>query len=71
MLGGWGGGGGLNRERRWGDWLPFLAHYRVPGDSIYLHKPRPVGEYEALAASAGLRRILSLHYRSSTLHQID
>ena len=35
----------------WADWLPFLAHHRVPGDSIYLGGPRPVAEYEALAAS--------------------
>jgi hypothetical protein len=28
----------------WADWLPFLAHHRVPGDSIYLPKPRQVEE---------------------------
>ena len=42
---------GTSPETWWGDWLPFLAHHRVPGDSIYLGGPRPVAEYEALAAS--------------------
>ena len=42
---------GTSPETWWGDWLPFLAHHRVPGDSIYLGGPRPVKEYEALAAS--------------------
>ena len=27
---------GTQPETWWGDWLPFLAHHRVPGDSIYL-----------------------------------
>lgn len=35
----------------WDDWLPFLAHHRVPGDAIYLGGPRPLAEYETLAAS--------------------
>ena len=35
----------------WNDWLPFLAHHRVPGDAIYLGGPRPIDEYKALAAS--------------------
>ena len=35
----------------WEDWLPFLSHYRIPGDSIYLKKPRSTAEYEVLANS--------------------
>jgi hypothetical protein len=35
----------------WHDWLPFLSHFRIPGDSIYLHEPRPTEEYKVLAAS--------------------
>eukprot|EP01043_Picozoa_sp_COSAG02_P069951 COSAG02_NODE_12202_length_1581_cov_1.232794_3_plen_165_part_00 len=42
---------GTDPETWWSDWLDFLAHFRVPGDSIYLHAPRPVKEYEVLAAS--------------------
>lgn len=33
----------------WDDWLPFLAHFRIPGDSIYLADPRPLAEDTALA----------------------
>ena len=42
---------GTDPETWWGDWLAFLAHFRVPGDSIYLHAPRPLKEYEVLAGS--------------------
>ena len=34
----------------WEEWLPFLAHHRVPGDAIYLGGPRPVDEYKVLAS---------------------
>lgn len=40
---------GTSEEQMWQDWLPFLAHYRTPGDSIYLSKPRPLAEYKILA----------------------
>eukprot|EP00035_Acanthoeca_spectabilis_P017163 m.358835 g.358835 ORF g.358835 m.358835 type:complete len:670 (-) comp16619_c0_seq85:933-2942(-) len=42
---------GTEPETWWADWLPFLAHYRIPGDSIYLGEPRPTKEYEMLASS--------------------
>ena len=42
---------GTPPEVIWADWLPFLAHHRTPGDSIYLPKPRPVGEYRVLAGT--------------------
>ncbi len=42
---------GTPSSQQWADWLPFLAHHRVPGDSIYLSGPRPIEEYKALAAS--------------------
>jgi len=42
---------GTRPETWWADWLPFLAHYRIPGDSIYLGHPRPVEEYEMLAST--------------------
>ena len=42
---------GTEPEVWWNDWLPFLSHFRIPGDSIYLGKPRPTEEYEVLAAS--------------------
>jgi hypothetical protein len=40
---------GTPPEQTWQDWLPFLAHFRTPGDSIYLGKPRPLAEYKILA----------------------
>eukprot|EP01043_Picozoa_sp_COSAG02_P029474 COSAG02_NODE_1835_length_10714_cov_7.585437_13_plen_401_part_00 len=42
---------GTQPETWWEDWLPFLAHHRVPGDSIYLGGPRPTAEYQMLAAT--------------------
>ena len=36
---------------QWADWFPFLAHHRVPADSIYLGGPRPTAEYVELAAT--------------------
>lgn len=36
-------------QQMWDDWLPFLAHHRVPGDDIYLPAPRSTAEYETLA----------------------
>ena len=35
----------------WADWMPFLAHHRVPADDIYLLGPRPTAEYTELAAT--------------------
>ena len=42
---------GTEPETWWADWLEFLAHFRVPGDRIYLQEPRPLEEYKVLAAS--------------------
>lgn len=42
---------GTSAVTMWDDWLPFLAHHRVPGDSIYLNTPRPTAEYTRLAAT--------------------
>ena len=39
----------------WSDWFSFLAKHRLSGDSLYLDAPRPVEEYQHLAASGAPR----------------
>jgi hypothetical protein len=41
----------LTEQQIWDAWMPFLSKHRVPGDMLYLNEPRPVAEYQALAAS--------------------
>ena len=40
---------GTQPETWWEDWLPFLAHHRIPGSS--LGGPSPIKEYQILADS--------------------
>jgi hypothetical protein len=40
---------GTKPETWWEDWLPFLAHHRVPGSSM--DGPSPIKEYQVLADS--------------------
>jgi hypothetical protein len=42
---------GTPPSQQWDDWMPFLAHHRIPADDIYLNTPRPTKEYQALAAT--------------------
>ena len=37
--------------QQWADWLPFLAHHRVPADDIYTRTPLAPAQYEANAAT--------------------
>jgi hypothetical protein len=46
---------GTTPAETWADWMPFLAHHRIPADDIYLLSPRPTAEYEELAATGAKR----------------
>ena len=40
-----------------------LASERIPGDSCYLHVPKPIRHYELLAASGTKYHLISVNYR--------
>jgi hypothetical protein len=59
----------MSPEQVYVQWLSFLAHYRIPGDELYLHTPRTTAQYQQLALSGA--KWMNLLYAGLPSHDTE